>query len=953
MHEQIRRHETAERVCATCGRPLTQLGENGECLRCLVSVGFGVDEEPASARPASRQRTTPGPLRYAHFEIETGADGFPVELGWGAMAVTYRARDTVLNSAVALKVIDSTIAANPAARARFLREARAAAQLHHPNVARVTHYGEQEGECFYVMELVEGETLEARVRRDGPMPLALALEVMEQAARALAAAEAHGVVHRDIKPSNLMIESEASGSILVKVIDYGIAKMTSLQAESGIDHTQSRFVGTPAFASPEQFAGSGQTPIDTRSDIYSLGVTLWYLLSGRTPFVGRTLEEVRARQTNDLPIEQLRNADVPAPILTLLRSMLAIDPADRPQSARELLTAVHRCYVRFEPHARSRRKRRLVASGIAAFLLAATLGGNWFYQHARSIAQTERSIAVLPFENLSPASEDAFFTVGMQNEIAAELSLLANLKTIGPQSTRSYLPGTHRDLSAIGRELSVRHLLEGSVWRANGEMRVLLRLVDLRDPDRPWTGSYQRPVKEVFALQGEITRMIAQHLQTPLSASERAVLNRPPTSDLRAYDFYLRALATNRLVRDTAEQRSNTQQRLSLLKEAVARDPKFALAYCEMAKAHDTLHRTRRGASEEERATDHRALAAAALENARRVDPDSGQVHLALATHFFAANNDLDQARLEVDLARRTLPNNAELEAIAGTIARSQGRWDDAVRFFERVVALEPRDNMGRFTLANTHRLLRRYEEFDRLIVEVIAVMPATDSAAYRLFRAFGPLEGHADMAPLRIALSGVRPEEDPDNRSRNLHEMILALADHDAPAVLRILATASEAAFVFNGVKYPKSWYEGLAARIRGDNPAAQNAFRAARLEVNKTVEAEPADGRALGLLAMIDAGLDRKEEAVREAQRACELALTAIDAPVVRSNLAVVYAWTGEAEMAIAELNKIIDKPAGGTLPAQPTYGDLRLNPVWDPLRHDPSFMALVAKLAPSAPR
>ena len=459
------------------------------------------------------------------------------------MAVTYRAQDTVLNSAVALKVIDCTIAANPAARARFLREARAAAQLHHPNVARVTHYGEQDGECFYVMELVEGETLEARVRREGPLPLALALEVMEQAARALAAAEAHGIVHRDIKPSNLMIESEASGSMLVKVIDYGVAKMTSLQTEPGIDQTQSGFVGTPAFASPEQFAGAGQTAVDTRSDIYSLGVTLWYLLTGRTPFVGRTLEELRARQTNDLPLEQLRHADVPAPVLALLKSMLAIDPADRPQSARELLAAVHRCYVRFEPHARSRRKHLLLASGIAALLLAATLAGAWFYNRAHSIAQMEKSIAVLPFENLSPDRGDAFFTVGMQNEIAAELSRLADMKTIGSHSTRSYAPGTDRDLPAIGRELGVRHLLEGSVRRGDGKMEISLRLVDLRDAGRPWTKSYQRPVQEIFALQSEITRAIAARLQTRLSPSETAMLNSPPTSDLQAYDLYLQARA--------------------------------------------------------------------------------------------------------------------------------------------------------------------------------------------------------------------------------------------------------------------------------------------------------------------------------------------------------------------------------------------------------------------------
>src|SRR5213596_3478405 len=218
-------HPQAAQTCATCGRPLTQVGPKGECQRCLVGLGFLADgEEPE--RPAARSRLTPGPLRYDHFEVEVGADGFPVELGAGAMAITYRARDTVLNSVVALKVIERKVAQNPGARSRFLREARAAAQIHHPNVARVSHYGEQAGECFYVMELVEGETLDAKVRREGPLPLALALEIIEQVARALAAAEACGVVHRDIKPSNIMLESDPGGGApIVNVIDYGVAKV--------------------------------------------------------------------------------------------------------------------------------------------------------------------------------------------------------------------------------------------------------------------------------------------------------------------------------------------------------------------------------------------------------------------------------------------------------------------------------------------------------------------------------------------------------------------------------------------------------------------------------------------------------------------------------------------------------------------------------------------------------
>src|SRR5438552_11947589 len=367
-------------TCATCGRPLTQCGPNGECLRCLVGLGFLADGQEAD-RPAGRGRLTPGPLRYAHFEVEVGADAFPVELGAGAMAITYRARDTVLNSEVALKVIDRRVAQNLGARSRFLREARAAANIHHPNIARVTYYGEQDGECFYAMELVKGETLEARIRRDGPMPLALALEVIEQAARALAAAEKCGVVHRDIKPSNIMLESDPGGCApIVKVIDYGIAKILNPEAERSAEQTQTGFIGTPAFASPEQFAPSEQMKIDTRSDIYSLGATFWYLLSGRVPFVGRTLNDIRLRQTEPLPIEQLKVGDVPARILALLKSMLAPDPKDRPQSARELLSAVHRCYTKFSTEARSRRKRSIIVAAGAILVLGAVAIGAWLYQ---------------------------------------------------------------------------------------------------------------------------------------------------------------------------------------------------------------------------------------------------------------------------------------------------------------------------------------------------------------------------------------------------------------------------------------------------------------------------------------------------------------------------------------------------------------------------------------------
>ncbi len=920
-------------------------------MHCLISFGF-LGDEHETRRAGTGDRPVLGPLRYAHFEVEVDADGFPVGLGAGAMAVTYRAKDTILNSTVALKVIARKLAENPTARARFLQEARAAAQIQHPNVARVTHYGEQDGECFYAMELVHGETLEERVRRTGALPVDLALEIIEQIARGLAAAEACGVVHRDLKPSNVMIESDPSGHLIVKIIDYGVAQVIASQSDA-LGETQAGFVGTPAFASPEQFAENGELVIDVRSDIYALGVTLWYLLTGQTPFRGHSLEEIRARQSDGLPVEQLKSAYVPARVITLLTSMLAVDPANRPQTARELLAAVHRYYIRFDSRARLRR-RRFAFAAIASLVALALIGvAKSWYQRERAAALSERSIAVLPFKNLSPIPEEAFFTIGMQDEIAVSLGRLADMKVIGTQSTRSYAADSPRNFQEIGRVLGVRHLLEGSVRRENGKAEIGLRLVDLRNNDHAWTQTYQGPIKDIFALQAEITRAIAEQLRTQLSDNETAALDLRPTSDLPAYDLYLQVLAIPGLVKDSAEQRRNAEKRVALLDAAIARDPRFVLAYCELAKAHDRLYRSKQRPVAEERSVDHRALADSALEKARRVQPDAGPVHLALADHLFSVVHDFEQARIELDLARRTLPNSAELESTAGTIARAQNRWDDAIRFFEKAVALEPKAPAYRFTLANTHRLMRHYADFERLMTEVIDQLPADDTGSYRIGRTFGPLEARADVEPMRSAVVSLKSNEDPEGRLRDFHNLILALWNHDPDSVSRISARADEATLVINRVKYPKSWYEGLAARMRGDKKGTQAAFAAARLEVEKAVLADASDGRALSLLAMIDAGLGKEEDAVREGHHACDLEpfeTSAMDAPIVRCNLAVVYSWTDQPDLALAELDKLVSKPAGSNLPAQPTYGDLRLNPVWDPLRSNSRFVAIVRRLAPT---
>jgi serine/threonine protein kinase len=953
-HENLQR-EAAEKpashaaeTCSVCGRPLTHRGPDGECLLCLFSLGLS-ETDPSADKSATHRQLMPGPLKYAHFEVQVGADGFPVELGAGAMAIIYRARDTVLNSFVALKVIDPRMSENPIARSRFLREARAAAQIRHPNVARVTHYGEQDGECFYAMELCEGETLEARVRRDGPMPAALALEVIEQATRALAAAEAHGVVHRDLKPSNIMIGSDASDTLLVKVVDFGVSKVMAEEASVSGDQTQAGFVGTPAFASPEQFAFSGKSPIDTRSDIYSLGVTLWYLLSGRTPFAGRTIGEFRAKQTAELPLDQLRASHIPAAVIELLKSMLSVDPAARPQSGRELLLLVQRCHQKIDPHNRARRKRfARIAATLAVGVLAVALG-TWQHERARISAQMEKSIAVLPLENLSPGIEDAFFAAGMEDELRAGLARLGNLKVIGSESTRSYLPGESRNLLAIARELGVRHLLEGSVSRAKDVVRVSLRIVDIHDIDHPRIETYERPIRNAFALPSEITRSVAARLGTQLTPNEKSALREPPTKDEEAYDLYLRAREGPSSFRDESGVRRDSQRKIDLLEKAVARDPKFVLAYCELAKAHGRFFTNQIGAKPEELLVDHRSLAEVALQNARRIDASAGELHLAQAYHFFRVTKDYEQARIEADLARRTLPNNAELEIISARVARSQGRWDDAVGFFQRAVALEPRGNDSRFSLAETYRYMRRYEDYDLLITQIIGTDP-NHPGDLPLERAVGPLEQRADTRPLRAALAERAAANDLTEHDKVLVGLTLAYSDRSAEMMQRVMQATDLVRITNSGFAYPKTWFEALAARIHGDESAAKVAFRSARAEVESAVLADPGNGRALDLLALIDAGLGRREEAIAEAIRAtAQMKSSATDAPIAGCTLAIVYAWSGQPDLALATLEPLLNKPAGRNMPAQPTYGDFELNPVWDPLRNDPRFQALIKRLAP----
>ena len=924
-------------TCATCGLPLTQCGPNGECLRCLVSLGFLADGQEME-RPAARGRLTPGPLRYAHFEVEVGADGFPVELGAGAMAITYRARDTVLNSAVALKVIDRRVAQNPGARSRFLREARAAANIHHPNVARVTYYGEQDGECFYAMELVEGETLEARVRRDGPMPLSLALEVIEQAARALAVAEVCGVVHRDIKPSNLMLESDASEALTVKMIDYGVAKVMGPQADPGAEQTQAGFIGTPAFASPEQFAGAGQSPIDTRSDIYSLGVTLWYLLCGRTPFVGRTMEEIRARQTDELPLEQLRNLHLPGQVITLLKSMLAPDPKDRPQTARHLLSAVHSCYARFNPEARWRRRRAALAGAALTLAIAALVLGTWLYQRTRSFTPMERSIAVLPFENLSSDKENAYFAEGIQDEILTRLSKIADLKVISRTSTQNY-KSAPKNLPEIAKQLGVAHVLEGSIQKSADAVRVNVQLIRAANDSHLWSDTFDRKLTDIFSVESEVAKAIADQLRAKLTGQEAEVIAAKPTDNPQAYDAYLRGLA---YTLKTGFTPANSLGAQKYLKEAVRLDPKFALGWALLSSVDASGYLTQ----SLQPTVALREEARQAADMALTLQPNLGEAVLAKGFYHYACLKDYDTAVNYFEKAYRLLPNNSRIPQALAYVERRRGHWDKSEVYFNEAEKLDPRNVSLLSQHARSYICLRRFPEALRKLEQILNITPDdidTIVLKARIAQAEGDLpRASALLTPLRLGADYANALE------TQVYQAILESRPAAVIAQLKeILAKPDQALGYYNG---ELRFWLGWAQEVAGDHAAARESWSQARSELEPFLKEQPENFVLMGDLALTNMSLGDNAAALALAERAIAMIPIEKDAligPRPLDILARVAARIGEYDRSISTLQKLLSIPYEAPLAANPplTAALLRLDPMFDPLRKDPRFQKLVA--------
>ena len=916
-------------ACSVCGEPMNA---KGDCLACLLRTGLD--------KSVAEEETTTS-LVFGDFEIVRHEDGLFWELGRGAMGVTYLALDNVLRRKVALKVIEVPKVARSSQllRERFLREARAAAALRHPNVAAVYQFGGSPdgSHRYYAMELVEGGTLEARVRRDGPLNAKLVLEIAIQTTRALMAASAHGLIHRDLKPGNIMLTLDDKAELEVKVIDFGLAKAIA-DAESEMDLTHGEFVGTPNFASPEQF-GSG--PVDVRSDIYSLGATVWFALTGKTPFAGRNIEEIhRAQKSNTLPLEQLKAARVPSRLGSLLKSMLALEPAARP-GTHDLAARLQRCSAQASGVQRTRvalAAAVLLVLGASAFLVFNSLRTHPAATGSVSNpAVLEKSIAVLPFENLSNDREDASFADGVQDDLLTKLATIADLKVISRTSAMQYRD--QHNTRQIGDALRVAHLLEGSVRKTGAWLHINAQLIDTRTDSHIWAEEYDRDLKDMFAIQSEIAQKVAERLHAKISAAEKLAVERSPTADLTAFDLYSRAKNLLLTVTFTRSSKRDLLKAADLLNQAVAHDPSFFQAYCQLARTHDQLY-----SFAYDRTPARLALAAAAIEEAFRLRPDSGEAHLARAEDLFRGYRDYDGALAELDVAGKALPNDARLFELKGYVERRQGRWEQSTRDLELAVELDPHNSSLLLGIGIGYAYLRRYADEAAMLDRALGIEP--NDAGLKIARAEVECDWKANTRPVHQLIDEIRVKDPTAIQSVSDSWLICALAERDPAAAANALAALGKNGFGSATVRYSPRFGEGLIARMTKDDAKAHAAFTAAREDQEKLVRDRPDDAGALCVLGLIDAALGRKEDALREGRRAIELLPVekdAINGTRIIVCLARIAAWVRDNDLACEQLLH------ASRLPGGVSYGELKLLPWWDPLRGDPCFEKIVASLAP----
>jgi TolB-like protein/Tfp pilus assembly protein PilF len=551
----------------------------------------------------------------------------------------------------------------------------------------------------------------------------------------------------------------------------------------------------------------------------------------------------------------------------------------------------------------------------------------------------EKGIAVLPFENLSEDQANAFLADGVQDDIRTALAKVADLKVINRTSVNTYPARTPRNLRKIAQTLGIAYALEGSVRQTGEKVRITARLTDARNGTPAWKESYEGDLADVFAMQSDIVRGITSRLQATVSPKEKAAIDERPTKDLVAYGLYVRAKALIATISLNTQINEKLREAVQLADQAIARDPDFFLAYCQLASAHNYIYFF---------GFDHTparlALADGALKALIRLRPEAGETHLARADFLYRCYLDYEKARAELAIAQHALPNNSEIFELTGYIDRRQGLWNESARSLQRALALDPRNFFMLQQIALSYQEFRQFRAMAAALDRALALVPRDLDT--QITRASVDLEWRANPQPLHENIRTILAENPAAASDLAAQWLDLALCERDSAAVTEALAAIPPSGTAAD-LNFPRSWCEGLAARAKGDAATAQAAFLAARVELEHRVSEQPGYAPALCVLGLIDAALGRKDEAIREGRRAVELlpiTKDSIDGAELVKHLGVIYALVGEKDLAIEQIGATLQ------IPSTLSYGHLKLHPYWDALRGDPRFEKIVADLAPA---
>jgi serine/threonine protein kinase len=861
-------------------------------------------------------------------------------IGTGGMGEVYLATDIVAGRKAALKLLPTRFTGDTERLKRFQQEAHAVVALNHPNIVTVYEIGEDHSVHYIASELIEGETLRERLTR-GPMQLSEAVDIAIQVASALAAAHEAGIVHRDIKPENIMLRPDG----YVKVLDFGIAKLAEQElpefvskdeALSLIETNLGSVLGTVRYMSPEQACGQR---VDKSTDIWSLGVLLYEMVTGYAPFRGDTPRDVMsAILEKGPPLLTSYLAHTPPKLQEIISKALRKDREKRYRNAHELLDALRGLRHKLEVEADLQRSTvaplwlrwiRSPTALVIALLVVGVALALPFYRHRNPTTSSppEKSIAVLPLQNLSQNRDNAFFADGVHEELLSNLARIRDLKVISRTSVMRYESGVRSNLKKIGQELGVSNIVEGSVRRSGDRVRVSVQLIDARNDHHIWGHTYDRTLADSLALQGDLATEIAAAVGATLSPLERARVEAKPTNDSAAYDAYLRARAIP--LGWGFQLAGDFEAAIRLYQEAVSLDPNFVLAWAYLSIAHSRSYWSQFDSSPERLAS-----AKDSLDRAIALDQNLPEVHLARGYY----EKDERRALAEFRQAEKGLPNSAEVIEPIAHVQKSLGHWNEAIAELRRAIELDPRNVRAANNLALTYGKVRRFPEALATLDRVLAWAP-TDRRA--LLTKAEVLLAMGDLQAAEPLLA--KPDMPPGWRA------MCALLRRDYAAAAEIYSKA-----LASGDPVDPGLIIGLgeSQQFAGDASAARATYQKALQEGQRQLEAVTpgsfAEADTHAGLGRAHAGLGEAASAIAEGHKAMALYPTSKHpegGPDLETEMAGIYSQLGDADHAIPLLKRLLNLPCGFFV----TPARLRLDPIWDPIRNDPRFQDLVAEAVP----